>query len=117
MARDKAVKGHALKDKKISLLSKQKVSGDLGSHYEYKPLPGGENIWAYYKHTNVEVVDRPAETIDYKIDALFKINWRDDLDHTVRVRFRGQDYEVNHIDDGEGYKQDITLYVSTIENN
>ena len=55
-----------------------------------------------------------AAAIKSKVEVIFKIRWRDDIDTTMRVRFRGIDYGITRIDEFEGYKQDLTIYAYAI---
>jgi len=105
-----------IKDKKISILSQQRTVNEIGETvYEYVPLH--ENIWAYYRHASGKeqansVLSSVNET---KVEAIFKINWRDDIDETMQIRFRGEDYQITGIDDFEGYKEDLTISAYVIK--
>lgn len=103
-----------IKDKKITILKKESNSGPMPGETEV-PIQGGENIWAYYRYASANEVSI-ASTIGYKVEAVFRINWRDDLTYDMKVRFRGQDYEIKRIDDFEGYKRDITIHANTLDN-
>lgn len=100
-----------LKDKKISILEKNDNSPEPGGG-DWEPKH--KNIWAYYRQSSMEEYDR-AGLAGYKVEAIFRINWRDNISVNNRIRFRGDDYEITRIDDFEGYKKDLTIYASHIK--
>ncbi|MED0665667.1 phage head closure protein [Bacillus badius] len=103
------------KDKKITILKITSEQDDLGFPIEKtEPLPGGENIWAYYRHaTGNEFYG--AATTNFKVEVVFKIAWRDDIRPLgFKILFRGKEYGITRIDDYEGYKQDLTIYAYAI---
>ena len=106
---------HMLKDKKIDLVKITLGQGDFGQPIEIEePLPNGENIWAYYRHASGSEFFAAAQT-NHKLEVVFIINWRDDLDPTdVKVRYKGELYDITRIDDFEGYKNDIKIYASKL---
>ena len=86
------------------------VVDDIGFQTEVTvPLEGGENIWAYYRHASANEF-YGAATTNYKVEAVFKIGWRNDLHNSMKVQFRGKEYGITRIDDYEGYKEDLTIY-------
>jgi len=111
-------KKNYIKDKKISILAQQKTVNEMyETVYVYMPMPGAENIWAYYRHASGKeqansVLGSVNET---KVEAIFKINWRDDIDEAMQIRFRGKDYQITGIDDFEGYKEDLTISAYVIK--
>lgn len=106
-----------IKDKKISIL--QEV--DTGETDEYGdpvkawlPIPGGANIWAYYRHVSGSEFFA-AQQVNVKEEVVFEINWRNDISPTMRIGFRDKQYCITRIDDYEGYKGDLKIYAYTIE--
>lgn len=99
-----------LKDKKISIISSREEENEVGETVLVEgPIPGGENIWAYYRHvTGNEFYE--AAKVNAKEEALFIINWRDDIDTTMKIKFRNEFYNITRIDDFEGYKKDLKIY-------
>ena len=97
-------------DKKISILNITTGTDDSGFPIETEvPIPGGENIWAYYRQASANEF-YGAATTNYKVEAIFRIRWRKNIDNTMTILFRGKKYGITRIDDFEGNKQDITIY-------
>jgi len=98
-----------LKDKKIELFKVEYIRDEDG--YETKsfinltPTP----IWAYFRQLSGEEY-YAAAAIQVTEEVLFRINWRDDIDTSAVVKFRGTYYEITRIDTFEGYKEDISLF-------
>lgn len=105
---------HQLMDKKISILKVKTVKDDYGvATYVEAPLEGGENIWAYYRQASANEFYGAAST-NYKVEAIFKIRWRNDIDPTMKIQFRGTKYAITRIDDFEGNKEDLTIYAYVV---
>lgn len=104
------------KDKKISI-STRTITGtdECGQDIEvWNPVPGLDNIWAYYRQLSGSEF-WAAHRENVKEEVLFEINWRDDLDTSMRVEFRGKQYGITRIDNFEGNKQDLRIYAFKIE--
>lgn len=104
-----------LKDKKISIIHHEEREGEFGetTHVDV-PLPGGGNVWAYYRHvTGKEYYN--SLMVKAKEEALFIINWRDDIDTAMKIKFRDKLYNITRIDDFEGYKKDLKIYAYKID--
>lgn len=99
-----------LKDKKISILKKQYIEDEIGNQYEdwadLTPTP----IWAYFRQLSGTERASAAVSDIVTEEVLFRINWRDDIDTSAVVKFRGTYYEITRIDTFEGYKEDLSLY-------
>lgn len=107
------VKSHYIKDKKITIMEVVTESDELGNQIEKtKPINNGENIWAYYRQASADEYYAAAST-QYKVEAIFKIGWRNDIDNSMTILFRGNEYNITRIDDFEGYKRDLTIYAYT----
>ena len=103
-----------LKDKKITILEKGLISDGEGGFIEgWAPIPGGENVWAYYRQTSGKELFEAA-TVNAKEEVVFEINWRKDIDTTMRIEFRGRQYQITRIDDFEGYKEGLKIYAYVI---
>ncbi|EOP82969.1 hypothetical protein IGM_05164 [Bacillus cereus HuB4-4] len=103
------------KDKKITIITATWTEDEMGQRIpEWEPLHSAENIWAYYRQASADEFFGAA-AIKYKVEAIFKIRWRNDIDTTMKVRFRGIDYGITRIDDFEGNKQDLVIYAYVIK--
>jgi SPP1 family predicted phage head-tail adaptor len=99
-----------IKDKKITILQITEDYDDIGNPIEVEePIPGGENIWAYYRQTSGSEYFA-ARTVNSKEEVVFEINWRNDIDTTMKILYKGKKYNITRIDDYEGYKQDLKIY-------
>lgn len=106
-------RNHYIKDKKITILVND-YNGPEPNGEDWQPLEGGKNIWAYYRQASADEYDR-AGLAGYKVEAVFRINWRNNISVDHRILFRGDNYEITRIDDFEGYKKDLTIYVHHIK--
>lgn len=103
-----------LKDKKITILQNNGYYDEYGQFISvWDPLPGGENIWAYYRQSSAQEFFSAA-ALNYKVEAIFEINWRDDIDTTMKILFRGKEYNITRIDNFEGNKQDLRIYAYSL---
>lgn len=99
-----------LKDKKITIIGQVEYETELGSTgFRDEPIPGGSNIWAYYRQLSMKEKSLLG-TIENTAEVLFVINWRNDIDETMKVEYKGIVYEITRIDDFEGYKNDLKVY-------
>ncbi|PEQ65539.1 phage head closure protein [Bacillus cereus] len=99
-----------MKDKKVTILTIIGEKDEEGSWIEKTvPLEGGENIWAYYRQASASEF-YGAATLNYKVEVIFRIGWRNNLHPSMKILFRGKEYGITRIDDFEGYKQDLTIY-------
>jgi SPP1 family predicted phage head-tail adaptor len=96
-----------LKDKKITILEMTE-GGPLPGSGGLQPIPNGENIWAYYRQASANEIEKLMTV--YKVEVVFKIGWRDDIDTYMKIRFRGKEYNITRIDDFEGNREDLTIY-------
>ena len=103
-----------IKDKKITILQATYIQDECGgSEAIWNPLPGAENIWAYYRQTSGSEYFEAAR-VNIKEEAVFEINWRNDIDAYMRVEFKGRRYQITRIDDFEGYKEDLKIYAYVV---
>jgi len=114
MARSYTKKTNYKKDKKVTIL--EITTGQDESGYpveEEAPIKNGENIWAYYRQASGEEFYAAASQ-NYKVEVVFKIGWRDNLENDMKILFRKVRYAITRIDDYEGYKKDLTIYAYAI---
>lgn len=101
------------KDKKVSIMTVDEVQDDEG-HWVEASVPVADNIWAYYRHASGNEFFSAAQ-VNYKVEAVFKIAWRNDINTGMTVLYKGVEYGITRIDDYEGYKRDLTIYAYTLE--
>ncbi len=97
-----------LKDKKINIL-KQSQERDVSGEPIDVFITVAENIWAYYRQISGSEFFAAA-TSNTKVEAIFVINWRNDIDTTMVIEYKGEKYGITRIDDYEGYKNDLKVY-------
>ncbi|RUS47683.1 phage head closure protein [Cohnella sp. AR92] len=98
-----------LKSKKISILKRTDESDSYGDPLDiWNPIPEGENIWAYYRQTSGSEF-YAAAAVNSRVEAIFEIRWRDDLDVAMRIQYQGDQYSITRIDDYEGNKNDLRI--------
>lgn len=103
-------KSSHIKDKKVTIMYFTNEKDEDGYPIEkYIPLPGGENIWAYYRHASAKEF-YAAHTTNIKVEVIFEIAWRNDIDTYMQIKYKGKDYDITRIDDFEGYKRDLRIY-------
>ena len=51
-----------------------------------------------------------------KVQAIFKLNWRSDIDLSCVIEHNGKKYYITDIDDLEGYKTDLKITAYTEDN-
>ena len=99
-----------LKDKKITIMGNIPGENDLGDPIVIRgPIPGGENIWAYVRHTSGREY-YAAKQVAAEEEMIFEINWRDDVTPKNWIVYKGQEYDITRIDDFEGYKDTLRIY-------
>ncbi|GAA0121739.1 hypothetical protein UT300018_10550 [Clostridium faecium] len=105
-----------LKDKKISIVTLQEGKDEDGypTGKELKPIPGGENIWAYYRHSTGKEFYEAAK-INVKVEAIFVINWRNDITISMQIKYKNELYKITQIDDFEGYKRELKIYAYKVD--
>ena len=104
-----------LKDKKITIMGVTEGQNDLGDPIQIRgPIPGGENIWAYVRHTSGREY-YAAKQVQAEEEMLFEINWRDDITPKNWIVYKGKEYNITRIDDFEGYKDTLRIYAYATE--
>lgn len=104
-----------IKDKKISIIAYQEIVDDAGDVIEGE-APLYENIWAYYRQASGNEIYLAAQA-QAKVEVVFEINWRDNIDTSMKIRYKGNDYNITRIDDFEGGKNDLKIYAYKYGNN
>lgn len=100
-----------LKDKKIEIWSATEEVNDNGfPETVWKPIHAG-TLWAYYRQLSAKEF-WTSNALNQTEDAVFTINWRNDLDSSLLIKYAGKFYDISRIDDYEGYKQDLSIYCS-----
>lgn len=97
-----------LKDKKINILKQKTGYDDYGEPIDELVIIA-ENIWAYYRQMSGSEI-YAAATVAAKEEVLFAIGWRNDIDTTMKIQYKGDTYNITRIDDFEGYKSDIKVF-------
>ena len=97
-----------LKDKKINILKQSQERDESGEPIDVF-ITVAENIWAYYRQISGSEFFAAA-TSNTKVEAIFEINWRNDIDTTMVIEYKGEKYGITRIDDYEGYKNDLKIY-------
>jgi len=98
-----------IKDKKIMIYHDAEERTDKAGFNirDYTPVTNGK-IWAHYRSTGgSEYFSAYME--GYIANAVFTINWREDIRPHMIVVFRKCIYKITHVDDLEGYKGDIKI--------
>ncbi|KAA8674456.1 phage head closure protein [Clostridium sp. HV4-5-A1G] len=96
-----------MKNKKINILHWVDVENELGeTDHELQYL--AQNVWAYYRHATTRETQL-AIVAQTKVEAIFIINWRDDIDTTCFIEYNDEKYEITDIDDFEGRKTDLKI--------
>lgn len=104
-----------LRDKKITILYPKKFENELGEiNQKFVPLPGGENIWGYYRHAS-GTESYAAHIINTKVEVIFEIAWRNDVETNYKIKYKGKDYDITRIDDYEGRKQNLRIYAHKVD--
>mgnify|MGYP000883703817 CR=1 FL=1 len=99
-----------LKDKKITIWYFTKTHNEWNEVIEeWKPLPGAENIWAYVRHASGQEYFSAAQ-VQAKVEMIFEINWRDDIEPNMEIEYKGERYNITRIDTFEDYKDTIRIY-------
>ena len=80
---------------------------------KWEPIPGGKNIWAYFRHITGDEFFASAAS-NAKVEVIFEINWRNDINSHMRIHYKDQDYNITQIDNSEGYKTDLKIYASAV---
>lgn len=97
-----------LKDKKINILKQKKGYDDFGVPID-ELVTVAANIWAYYRQLSGREI-YAAMTVNAQEEVVFEIGWRNDIDTTMTIEYRGDKYAITRIDDFEGYKNDLKVF-------
>lgn len=101
-----------LKDKKIRILQYIHTTDEEGFGVDvWKPIHSGK-IWAYYRHLSGREFFAAA-MVNAEEEVIFTVNYRADLDTEMIIEYAGEYFQIERIDDHEGYKTDLDIYCST----
>lgn len=100
-----------LKDKKISIYRfKEGGTDEDGFRTDdiYVKIHDGK-LWAHYRQTSANEYFR-AMSYQYVEESIFTVNWRKDIDpRTDVILYNHHIYDINRVDDYEGYKNDLRI--------
>jgi SPP1 family predicted phage head-tail adaptor len=103
-----------IKNKKINILHWVDVENELGeTDHELQYLV--QNVWAYYRHATTKETQM-AIVAQTKVEGIFIINWRSDVDLNCIIEYNGRKYNITDIDDFEGRKTDLKITAYTKDN-
>lgn len=100
-----------IKDKKIVIYSPEYDNTGGVQSEKWKPIHPG-TLWAYTRQLSASEFFAAAAT-QYQESAFFTVNWRDDIDTYMQIRYKGVWYMITRIDTFEGYKDNLKIYVKT----
>lgn len=98
-----------LKDKKITIY--QTIGSTTAGgfpQYKYRPIHPGQ-VWAYVRDMSSEEYYN-AQVHGTREEAVFIVNWREDITALMRIVYKGVWYEIKRVDAYEGYKDDLKLF-------
>src|SRR5690625_3904723 len=99
-----------LKDKKITILHYTTERNEWNEPIQvWRPLDGAENIWAYVRHASGREFFSAAQ-VQAKVEMIFEINWRDNIEPTMEIEYKGERYNITRIDTFEDYKDTLRIY-------
>lgn len=101
-----------LKDKKITIYKlNDGVDSDGFPSKSWTPIHQGK-LWAYYQQIGGNTYFAAAAAqIDE--EAIFNINWRNDVEPLQIIEYNNNYYEITRVDTYEGYKNDLRIYVKS----
>lgn len=103
-----------LKDKKIRILQHFHGTNDNGFPVdEWRPLHKGK-LWAYYRHLSGREFFAAA-MVNAEETVIFTVNYRSDITTEMMIEYAGEYFQIERIDDHEGYMTDLDIYCSTYE--
>ena len=98
---------YKLKDKKIIIWKPTLAEDSIGNTINiYLPYA---KVWAHYRQTSGNEYYLIRGVLDAQIDAMFTINYRDDLKESFYISYGDKVFNISRIDDYEGYKQDLEI--------
>lgn len=103
-----------MKNKKITILQRTESTMHGESLNEYEPVPGCENIWAYYRHVSGKEFFAAQKT-NSRVEVMFEINYRKGLDTYMKIKYNNELYEITQIDDFEGNRTDLKISAYKID--
>ncbi|MBD3950027.1 phage head closure protein [Tuanshanicoccus lijuaniae] len=106
-----------LKDKKIQIykeiVKKDKFNTPIGKVISVVHA----GLWAYVRQTSAKeyMEYNYISSQQYQVEMLFTINYRENLDNTMLIRYNDKWYSILRIDYFEGDKKDILILAKSAE--
>lgn len=101
-----------LKDKKIRILEYTHTTDEAGFGIDiWKPIHAGK-LWAYYRHLSGREFFAAA-MVNAEESVIFTVNYRSGITTEMMIEYAGEYFQIERIDDHEGYKADLDIYCST----
>ena len=104
-----------LKDKKVIIYEVKNAAdaGDLPrlSYTPIHPIP----LWAYIRQLSAKEF-WAARAVQQTEDMIFTVNYRPDITPENVIWYKGIFYNITRVDTFEGYKDDLNLYATIIQN-
>lgn len=93
------------KNTRIKIIEYEEVTNEYGD-LELKE----KDVWAYYRHISAKEASSFKAASIAKVTALFIVSFRVKVDSTMTIIYKGDEYKIIHIDDYEGFRNDIKIY-------
>lgn len=97
------------KDKKITIVKTVTGQDEDGFEDDDKEIIVYKDIWAYYRHISGKEF-YAARSTNTKVEVIFIINYRKDIDETMQIIYKDKKYYITQIDDFEDKKTDLKIY-------
>lgn len=99
-----------LKDKKIIIYKPESYQDSIGQYIQkWKPIHPG-NLWAYVRQLSQSEF-YSAGAAQVQEERFFVINWRNDVNTSMNILYKGKWYMITRVDPYEDYKGDLQIYV------
>lgn len=121
MRKGRAPQQYFLKDKKIVVYKKLTMKDKQGFQTTgYMPIHPTANVWGYFKELSATLI-YASNTTTAKEESQIAINYTEALKRQYPqdyyVLFDNVLYQVTRVDNYEGYKTDLVLYVKSTNTN
>lgn len=121
MRKGRALQQYFLKDKKIIVYKKLSTKDSSGFPVTgYMPIHPTANVWGYFKELSATLI-YASNTTTAKEESQIAINYTENLKKQTPqdyyVLFDNVLYQVKRVDNYEGYKTDLVLYVTSTNTN
>ena len=121
MRKGRAPQQYFLKDKKVVVYKKVTTKDSSGFQVTgYMPIHPQATIWGYFKELSATLI-YASNTTTAKEESQIAINYTEALKRQYPqdyyVKFDNVLYQVTRVDNYEGYKSDLVLYVKSTNTN